>query len=131
MGEHPHHVRARNVLLRVKDGADEGVVACHSLAETYAVLTRLPGAAKVPGALVWELLSRNIVTLFTLVHLSGREYANCLKNCALRRIEGGRVYDALLLAAAEKSKSERIYTFNVNHFQSLASPALQEHVVAP
>jgi len=119
------------MLVRVKKGADEGVVASHSLAETYAVLTRLPGSSRLPGALVWELLSRNVVDLFTLVHLSGKEYADCLKDLALRGVEGGRVYDALILAAAEKSKAERIYTFNVKHFQGLASPPLQDLVVSP
>ena len=131
LGDHPHHARARSVLLRVRDGTDEGVVAGHSLAETYAVLTRLPGAGKVPGSLVWELLARNVVDLFTLVHLSGKEYADWLKALALRGVEGGRVYDALILAAAEKSKVERIYTFNTNHFRALASARLQDLVVSP
>jgi hypothetical protein len=35
------------VVERVKAGQDEGFVAAHSLAEAYAVLTRLPGGNQV------------------------------------------------------------------------------------
>lgn len=131
LGEHPHHERAWRTLVRVKEGADEGAVAGHSLAETYSVLTRLPGASRVPGALVWELLARNVVLPFTVVTLSGKEYVKCLKQLALQGIEGGRVYDGLILAAAEKAGAQQIYTFNVSHFQALAPPLLRERVTAP
>lgn len=39
---HPAHAVAFPWLQRVKAGTDIGVVAAHSLAEMYAVLTRLP-----------------------------------------------------------------------------------------
>lgn len=39
---HPHHTLAFPWLQRVKQRLDEGVVAAHTLAELYAVLTRLP-----------------------------------------------------------------------------------------
>lgn len=45
---HPQHSAARPVLERVKGGHDQGFVATHSLAEVYAVLTRLPGGNQVP-----------------------------------------------------------------------------------
>lgn len=131
LGDHPHQGRASKVLVRVKRGTDAGTVAGHSLAEAYSVLTRLPGASRVPGALVWELLARNVVEPFTVVTLSGREYVTCIKDLALRGVEGGGVYDALILAAAEKSGAERIYTFNASHFQTLAPPALRARVVSP
>lgn len=131
LGDHPHHEPARRVLLRVQKGTDLGTVAGHSLAEAYSVLTRLPGASRVPGALVWELLARNVVGPFTVVTLSGKDYAKCLKDLALHGIEGGRVYDGLILAAAEKAGAQRIYTFNVGHFQALASASLRARVTAP
>ena len=40
---HPYHSSARPVIERVKARADQGFVAAHSVAEAYAVLTRLPG----------------------------------------------------------------------------------------
>lgn len=47
---HPHHQSARPVVERVKAGQDQGFVATHSLAEIYAVLTRLPGGDQVAPA---------------------------------------------------------------------------------
>lgn len=131
LGEHPHHPRARNVLARVKEGKDDGVVAGHSLAEAYSVLTRLPGASRVPGMLVWEILERNVTTPFTVMALTGTEYVKAIKALALQAVEGGRLYDALILAVAEKSQAERIYTFNLSHFQELASSSFRERIMAP
>jgi predicted nucleic acid-binding protein len=45
-------------------------------------------------------------------------------------ITGGAVYDALQLACARKIAAERIYTFNVRHFERIA-PALASRIVAP
>ena len=42
--QHGDHARAFAILERVQQGKDEGVVAAHSLAETYAILTRLPSS---------------------------------------------------------------------------------------
>ncbi len=39
-----------------------------------------------------------------------------LEQAAHLNVQGGRIYDALLLAAAIKSGAQRIYTFNVSHF---------------
>jgi hypothetical protein len=37
----------------------------------------------------------------------------------------------MLLAAAEKSGAERIYTFNVSHLQNMAEESLRKRIVAP
>src|SRR5204862_5297747 len=114
---HPHHNTARPILERVKAGQDEGFVAAHSLAEVYAVLTCLPGGNQVAPTVTWQLISENILKDFTIVSLTSKEYAETLQKAAADGVEGGRTYDALLLAAAGKSGSDRIYTTNVRHFQ--------------
>jgi hypothetical protein len=43
---------------------------------------------------------------------------------------GGRIYDALQLRCAKKAACDRIYTFNVRHFQPLA-PDLADRIGAP
>lgn len=106
-------------------------MAAHSLAETYAVLTRLPGGSQVPAAVAWQLLAENVLNSFTLVTLSSKEYADALENAAKDGIEGGKTYDALILAAAAKSGAERIYTTDVRHFQRLADERLRRLIVAP
>ncbi len=72
---HPHHNAARPVLERIKAGTDKGFVASHSLAESYAVFTRLPGASQVPPETAWQLISENIVKNFTLISLTPGEYS--------------------------------------------------------
>jgi len=47
------------VIERVKAGQDRGFVRAHSLAETYAVLTRLPGGNQVPGVVAWQLIAES------------------------------------------------------------------------
>ena len=49
---------------------------------------------------------------------------------AAKGIVGGVVYDALLLACAEKSECDRIYTYNVADFRRLA-PRLEKIITAP
>lgn len=129
--QHPHHHAARPVLERIKAGRDQGFVAAHSLAEAYAVLTRLPGGNHVNGAVAWQLLSENIVNDFTVVGLSPKEYAATLAKAAGHGIEGGRIYDSLVLAAAIKSEADRIYTTNVRHFLALAEEDVRGRITAP
>jgi predicted nucleic acid-binding protein len=128
---HPHHNTARPILERVRAGQDQGFVATHSLAETYAVLTRLPGGNQVPTTMAWQLISENVIKNFTIVTLTSKEYTETLQKAAANGVEGGRTYDALLLAAAAKSGADRIYTTNVRHFQSLADDKLRGRIVAP
>ena len=84
-----------------------------------------------PPLVVWQMLSTNIIKSFNVITLTASEYAETLETAALEGIDGGKTYDALLLKAAEKSSATRILTFNVAHFQALASTALKSRIVAP
>jgi len=128
---HPHHNTARPILERVKAGEDQGFVATHCLAEVYAVLTCLPGGNQVAPMVAWQLISENILKSFTIVGITPKEYADTLEKAAANGVEGGKTYDALVLAAAAKSGAERIYTTNVRHFQSLADDRLRARIAAP
>ncbi|HEY3856912.1 MAG TPA: PIN domain-containing protein [Verrucomicrobiae bacterium] len=131
VASHPHHNAARPVLERIKAGADKGFAASHTLAESYAVLTRLPGASQVPPGVAWQLISENIIKNFTSISLSPTEYSKTLEAAAHLNVQGGRIYDALLFAAAIKSGAQRIYTFNVAHFQSVAPVTFASRIVSP
>lgn len=128
---HPHHNSARPVLERVRARKDEGFVAAHSLAEAYSVMTRLPGEKHTPAAVAWQLISENVVSHFSIIHLSSKEYVDVLTKASRDGIEGGKTYDLLLLAAAVKSRCDRILTLNVRHFQSLAEEDWKGKIVAP
>ena len=128
---HPDHNKARPVLERVKAGADEGCVAAHSIAEVYAVLTRLPGEYYVAPGVAWQLLNENIVKNFSITPLSAKESADVIRSASENAVEGGKTYDLLLLAAAAKCGVDRIYTFNLSHSQSLATDDLKSKIVSP
>jgi predicted nucleic acid-binding protein len=68
---------------------------------------------------------------FAVVSLTSKDYAEALAKAAANGVEGGKTYDALLLAAAAKSGADRIYTTNVRHFQGLAEDQLRARIAAP
>jgi predicted nucleic acid-binding protein len=131
LANHPHHQAARPVIERVKAKTDVGFVAAHSLAEAYAVLTRLPGANQIAPGLAWQLVDENTIKNFSLIALTPKEYSKTLEQAAANGVQDGRIYDALLLTAAIKSGAERIYTFNVGHFQNMADDTLRKRITAP
>ena len=73
------------------------VLTAHSLAETYAVLTRLPGDARVSGADAVRLLEANFRAA---VAAPSAELAALPSLLAPLGIVGGAVYDALVGLAA-------------------------------
>jgi len=129
--QHVFHERARRVLERVRSGADHGIISAHSVAEVYAVLTRLPGADRVPALAVQQLLEANVGTVFETVALTAREYHSLVKRLASAGIVGGMIYDAIVLTAATKAGADRLYTFNTRHFGALNSPELKLTIEEP
>jgi predicted nucleic acid-binding protein len=101
----------------------------HSLAEVYAVMTALPVKPLIPpeqGLLFVEEVRARL----TPISLTEEEYFATIQNAAARGFTGGRIYDALLLACASKSKAQSIYTWNIKHYQALA-PDLSSRILAP
>lgn len=127
---HEHHARAVAVVQMVHDRKAEGFVSGHALLETYSILTRLPRAPRLSPAQATTLVVENIVRHFSVVTLTGKEYAELIQRLGRDGVIGGRSYDLLHLSCAEKSQADRIYTFNVDHFMGLA-PELRQKIVAP
>jgi predicted nucleic acid-binding protein len=71
----------------------------HALAETYSVLTRLPGDARLAPADAARLLNARFAAPLTLTSRSARALPDTL--CRLG-IAGGAVYDALVALAAQE-----------------------------
>jgi predicted nucleic acid-binding protein len=111
--------------------ATKQTTACgaHTLAEVYAVLSRLPGG-RMQRPEIAALLVDQIIERVTVVPLTVDEYAETIRKTARSLLAGGIVFDALLLACARKAKAERIYTWNVRHFQIVA-PDLKDRIVTP
>ena len=122
--KHPDHARALAVLDRVQTKKDEGFISAHSLAEMYAVLTRLPSPFRHSPEQALLSVDENVAGHFKTSHLVGAEYMAFIREAALNGIQGGTIYDALLLKCAAKTGVDRIYTLNLNHFRAVAPPDL-------
>jgi predicted nucleic acid-binding protein len=124
---HPHHLQSLQALEAMTHA--EGVCAAHSFAEFYSVTTRLPPPDRATPAQAGHYLQ--VITLrVTAIALTVDEYTFALQTACLRQIPGGQIYDFLLLACARKSNAERIVTWNLKHFHSLA-PDLAGRIVTP
>jgi predicted nucleic acid-binding protein len=129
--EHKHHVRAFDLVKEVKDGGVKGCISTHGLAEFYSVITRTPFTPRVHPVEASRFLDDNILPYFELVALSSSDYKTVLRSCANGGFIGGVVFDALHLHNAQKAGCDRIYTFNVKDFRSLAPAELADRIAAP
>ena len=117
--QHVFHERSFAVLERIHNGKDEGIISTHSLVEMYAVLTKLPPPYRHTPEQALLSIEENVLKHFKTVGLAGSEYAALLRDAAGNRIQGGTIYDALLLQSATKAGVDAIYTLNLKHFQAI------------
>jgi predicted nucleic acid-binding protein len=127
-GAHVHHAAS----LAAIQTASKKTASCaaHTLAEVYSVMTRLPVRPRISpeqGLLFIESIRER----FTVVTLSDREYYEVIAAAAGRGIGGGKIYDALILRCAEKSKAEAIYTWNLDDFSQIADAELAVQLKMP
>ncbi len=114
--DHVHHAQARTWLERAKDGAFEFLIAGHSLAEIYSVLTRLPRRPRISPADALQLLRKNVLPHATVAALSGDDDVNLIAELSQAGVAGGAVYDAVIAKAAELGNFDHLLTLNVSHF---------------
>ena len=127
---HPHHGPAFQAVLRVAAKRDHGFVSMHSIAETYAALTRLPVQPRIQPTEAARVIIDNIVPNFQMVPIVRKDYLEALKTVVEGGWSGAKIYDALILGCAARIEAERIYTFNLSDFQHLA-PNLRDRICAP
>jgi toxin FitB len=80
-------------------GGQEVALSGHALAETYSVLTRLPGDARLAPADAAQLLNVRFASPFMLSRPLARKLPDTLSRLG---IAGGAVYDALVALAAKE-----------------------------
>ena len=131
IAQHDAHSRAFPLLQRVQTGRDTGFVEAHGLAEMYAVLTRFPPPSRHSPEQALLNIEENVLKHFKVSSLSGAEYVSLLREAALAGIQGGTIYDSILLKSAEKSGVDQIFTLNPNHFRAAASAAILPKVTVP
>jgi predicted nucleic acid-binding protein len=126
--EADHRHEASHKLLR-QFAPHEASCAAHSLAELYAALTGIKPPNRIRPDIA-ELLLEHFKTSLHCISLTADEVLQTIHRTAALKLPGGIIYDALLLACARKIEAERIYTWNVKHFQMVA-PNLAERIMTP
>ena len=127
---HPKHQRAFPWLKKSKKNEFELIIACHTIAELYAVLSALPTKPRISPAAAWRLVHENIEATGKIVSLTAAEYSSVIKKISERGLVGGITYDALIAKVAEKSKVEQLLTLNSDHFKRVW-PEGEKIIVSP
>jgi predicted nucleic acid-binding protein len=128
---HPHYGQALPALRRVTGRKDQGFMSVRSIAEMYAVLTRLPVQPRIHPGEAGRIITDNILPHFEAVPIGKRDYVEALKLVGDVGWSGAKICDALLMGCASRCDADRIYTFNLADFQLLAPARLRQKVCAP
>lgn len=129
--DHVHHAPSFSLIKAVKQGALEGYISTHGLAEYYSVITRAPFIPRVHAAEAGRFLDDNILPYFELVAISAGDYKSVLRSSWNAGLIGGLIFDALHLHCAQKAACDRVYTFNVKDFRALAPAGYADKISAP
>ena len=127
---HPAHDRALPWLQRVRGGTDTGLIAAHSVAELYAILTTLPIQPRISPNVARQLIQQNVLNVSEVVSLSDKDYASIINHLSKVGVIGGATYDALILWAALKAGVDQVVTLNEKDFRRVY-PELADKVVSP
>ncbi|MEO1633593.1 MAG: PIN domain-containing protein [Cyanobacteria bacterium J06631_9] len=116
--EHSNHDKALPLLELAKRGDAEGYLSTHSLAELYAVMTRLPEPLKVlPDEA--KALIEDLLTYLKPVPLEADDYQKAIARLMTLKMIGGVVFDAIIAQAALKAGVTRLITLNAKDFVRL------------
>ncbi|MBD2598094.1 PIN domain-containing protein [Nostoc spongiaeforme FACHB-130] len=118
VAEHPHYSIALPWLQRVQAEQIEGFVSNHTLAELYAILTRLPQKPKIKPELAQRLVQENLAKFHKIV-LTTEDYQDTVARMVSLNLPGGGIYDALIAQAAIKANVDVLLTLNANDFTRL------------
>ena len=124
------HERAVQWLKRVKQQTDTGIVSAHTLAELYAILTRLPIQPRISPDLAKRLIHDNVLTTCQVIPLTQDDYEAVIARLAERGLVGGVTYDALILHTATKAQVDVIVTLNAKDFNRI-DPSLANKITTP
>ncbi|MBN2292788.1 MAG: PIN domain-containing protein [Pirellulales bacterium] len=113
---HPEHIRSFRSLQRVKNDNWEMVVATHTLAELYAVLTRVPIRPQIAPAIARRIIKDNVETIANIKSISTQRYKTVLDEMASRNLSGGIIYDALAASIAVAENVDVLLTLNRKDF---------------
>ncbi len=114
---HPRHERAFPWLRKAREKEIDLFVATHTLAELYAVLTTLPLRPRIGPATARRLIREDVERVGQVIALRPSDYRRVLDSMSELALTGGVIYDALAAIAAQKTKVDKLLTFNVSDFK--------------
>jgi len=118
VADHPNHTESLSWLQRVRAEEIEGFVSTHTLAELYAVLTRLPRTPRISPGLAQRLLGENL-NRFQRVVLTDEDYQATIDRMVRLNLPGGSIYDGLIAQAAIKAEVDVLLSLNPRDFTRL------------
>jgi predicted nucleic acid-binding protein len=127
---HVHHATAWPWLNVAQQGTFKLIVAAHSMAECYAILTTLPKPARIRPVTAAKMLETNVLPFATVTPLLPDDYWSVITQLAADGLVGGIVYDALGVKAAQLAHADRLLTFNLKHFRRLW-PEGHDKIISP
>jgi len=119
---HADHMVCRPWLVSIMSGQNEGFFSLHSLAETFAILTRAPLTAGKPLNVddAYALVQFNL-SLLQGVALEESDYWLVIDRMRRLNLPGGAIYDAIHAQAALKCGADILITLNEKHFTRLGA----------
>lgn len=115
---HPNHAISLPWIQQARGKSIQGYISTHSIAELYAVMTRLPLAQPLSSQQVHDVIVNNLES-FHPVDLESSDYLEIIRNVARLKITGGGIYDAIIARAALKANVDVLLTMNSKHFTRL------------
>jgi predicted nucleic acid-binding protein len=115
---HPRHTVCLPWLQQAQTEQIQGLIATHTLAELYSVLTRLPVRPRISPELAQRLITENLER-FEVIPLTTEDYQMVLAQMVNLNLTGGGIYDGLIAQAAVKAEVNTLLTLNPNHFTRL------------
>jgi predicted nucleic acid-binding protein len=113
--QHANHDLALPQLNLARQGAVQGYLSTHSLAELYSVMTRLPLPLRVTPSEAEAALT-DLLNYLEPVPLFAAEYQQAIRSMVGLQLAGGGIFDAVIAQAALKVRAEKLLTFNPKDF---------------
>lgn len=116
--DHPRHSESFPWLQRVQAEEIEGFIAIHTLAEVYAVITRLSCIPPISPELAPWLIVENLNGFHTVI-LTAEDYQGTIARMMSVNLSGENIYDGLIAVAAIKAEVDVLLTLNPDDFSRL------------
>lgn len=116
---HPRHSVCLPWLQQAQIQDIDGCMSTHTLAELYAVLTRLPIRPPITPAIAEQLIIENFAS-FAFIPLLEENYRQAIEQMVSLNLPGGGIFDALIAQSACKIQADVLLTLNPKHFTRLS-----------